>query len=266
MLYHDCICFGGSCGSIVTIHHSSSIIGRLSALLLYLAKYSSEYHHWSQFLVDNWEDYAQCHPSGYSVLESGRISSSIIRWSCVTLSGHSQGCGHATYLAQQISMNRLVMLSGPQEGCWDHQPHWLISPFATQDVMGFMHVEEEGTAHLIRHCWSHLPLPSLIQTCVVDVVDGLSDLCLLSSPPLPSLLPPPRLLTTTLSPANHSWESAPAARPNHASLSTDRKTPLLVLGGSSVEHETEDEWRRNSSDDDIVPVYSKYVWPYLLLS
>jgi hypothetical protein len=139
---------------------SGSIIGRVGALLIYLAKTRSCEEGWLSFLSDE-----------ASSLLAGEVEWTIseiircIRWTRVILSGHSQGAGHAAYIAQQIEVARVVLFSGPQEGyvCLklpgvltedqddtSHSKHWLENPWKTSEVFAMMHKQEEGTASKSR--------------------------------------------------------------------------------------------------------------------
>mgnify|MGYP003386089496 CR=1 FL=1 len=77
----------------------------------------------------------------------------------------------------------------------------------------------------------------------------------------PSLSPfAPRLIETSLPPFIN--DNGADARPCHNSLTTDQKTPTVpgstVLSGSAGNKDAE------AATDILIPVYSVYVWPYLL--
>ena len=86
------ICYGDNLSDAVTVAPFNSIVTRAEYLLTYLnATYPT--HNWGQFLNGD----------------------GTIKWSAVTVSGHSQGAGHAGYLAKQHQVERVVMFSGPND-------------------------------------------------------------------------------------------------------------------------------------------------------
>ena len=147
--YHRDVSFGGSTCPLSNTHVSGSIVGRLGALLLYLAKVRSADEEWSSFLVDGGAE-MMMKEGGEDVTIEDIISS--INWTRIILTGHSQGAGHAAYIGQEIEVGRLVLFSGPQEGFVlsdspdDPQYHWLDNEFKTKNVYGMMHRNEEGTS------------------------------------------------------------------------------------------------------------------------
>ncbi len=52
-------------------------------------------------------------------------------WSTVALSGHSQGSGHALYLARDFAAERLVILAGPADRLRDGRPDHATVPWIT---------------------------------------------------------------------------------------------------------------------------------------
>lgn len=91
--YREEVCFGTPVSTFVDVDEKNSIVTRTYKLLEYLsANYPSE----------NWEDYID-------------TESETIRWNFVILSGHSQGSGHAHYLAKKKQADRLVMFAGPND-------------------------------------------------------------------------------------------------------------------------------------------------------
>lgn len=153
--YHSDVCFGGCTPPLTNVDISGSILGRLAAVLLYLVKTRPQSERWTDFITEEASTIISDDASvdGDSTLHVDDIINSI-RWSCIVLSGHSQGSGHAAFIAQRVQLARLVLFSGPQEGyvvdpdevdTVSHH-HWLCDEFKTQNIFAMMHKHEEGTA------------------------------------------------------------------------------------------------------------------------
>ncbi len=113
---------GSDTSPLVDVNRANSITGRLVSLLTYIsATFPNE--GWGQYLVGGQP-----------------------RWSAITVAGHSQGSGHAAYLAKQQLLDRSVMFSGP--GDVGVQPGsmapWLNLPNVTPPSRqyGFTHVAD----------------------------------------------------------------------------------------------------------------------------
>lgn len=125
---------GEDVSTLIAVNADQSITGRLTALLTALNRtYPTE--GWGQFL------------------RSGAVD-----WSLVTVAGHSQGAGHAAYMAKLYSLDRSVMFSGPADvpafgqsaSRWFSLPN--ITPVSRQ--YGFTHIEDELVPYaLIRGNW-----------------------------------------------------------------------------------------------------------------
>ena len=158
--YHRDVCYGGSSTRLTDVHISGSILGRLVSLIIYLVKIRPETEKWKEFITSDCEHITRdsSYVPGTDHNASVDELSKCIRWDRLIISGHSQGSGHAAYLAQNHALKRLILFSGPQEGyvavqdptCGaiadKHCPHWLEKDFKTKDVYAMMHKEEEGTA------------------------------------------------------------------------------------------------------------------------
>lgn len=114
---------GENTSTLIAITRADSIAGRLVSLVGYLDRtYPGE--GWGQFLVGGQPD-----------------------WSKITVAGHSQGGGHAAYLAKLVSLGRSVMFSSPGDtgptpgspAAWYALPN--ITPLARQ--YGFSHTGDE---------------------------------------------------------------------------------------------------------------------------
>ncbi len=89
--YRDAIVTGAPVSDLIKVDTANSILNRFQKLLVYLAKHDPE-GNWGEFLKD-----------GQPV------------WSKVIVGGHSQGAGHAPYIAKLFDVNRVLIFSGPQD-------------------------------------------------------------------------------------------------------------------------------------------------------
>jgi len=140
---------GTDTSTAVSVTPANSITGRLTSLLTYLAStYPAE--GWGQYLV------------------GGRPN-----WSLITVAGHSQGAGHAGYLAKLEQLDRVVMFAGPAEratpagqpAAWLSQTN--VTPVSRQ--YGFGHTADTlvPLASLTAN-WALIGLNSLSATVSVD--------------------------------------------------------------------------------------------------
>ncbi len=103
--YRDEICFGNSVSDQVNVDVLNSINMRTIKLLEYLA---------TEYPNQNWDQYL--------------TPSNTLEWSKIIVSGHSQGSGHACYLAKKNSVDKVAMFSGPNDYSTFHSApaNWLI--------------------------------------------------------------------------------------------------------------------------------------------
>jgi hypothetical protein len=104
------ICYGTPVSQAVTVDSLNSISTRFLKLLQYLAANNTD-RNWYQYMI-----------FGNSVA-----------WSQIAVAGHSQGSGHAAYLAISEPVDRVLMFSGPNDYS-DHfmRPgNWLRNPGIT---------------------------------------------------------------------------------------------------------------------------------------
>ncbi len=132
--------FGTDSSDLVEVSPAESIAGRLAALLAHLQA--------EEPLVD-W---------GSLLTQDGQPD-----WSKMTLSGHSQGAGHAAYIAQQTPVFRVVMLSGTEPAFWTAAND--ITPRGA--FYGFAHLQEVAY-NGIALSWAFLQIPG--QPAEVDNV------------------------------------------------------------------------------------------------
>lgn len=122
--YRDEICFGNQVSNVVNVDILNSINTRTLNLLVYLNQ---------EYPDQNWDQYL--------------ATTNTIAWDKVIVSGHSQGAGHACYLAKKNIVNRAVMLSGPNDYStfFDAPANWLTVSGATSLDKHFslLHIEDE---------------------------------------------------------------------------------------------------------------------------
>lgn len=182
---------GADTSPLAAVNRANSIIGRLESLLGYLSTtFPSE--GWGQYLVN------------------GRVN-----WALVTVAGHSQGGGHAAFLAKLESLDRTVMFSAPGDtgvaantsAAWLSMPN--VTPVARQ--YGFTHVNDTLIAlSTVTRNWSTIGINSLGP---VTSVDGAS-----------SPFGNSRQLTTAAAPNPN--PTGISASPTHGAPVVDAVTPL----------------------------------------
>ncbi len=89
--YRDAIVTGAPVSNLIKVDSANSILNRFQKLLVYLVRHVPD-GNWGQYVKD-----------GQPV------------WSKVIVGGHSQGAGHAPYIAKLFKVNRVLMFSGPQD-------------------------------------------------------------------------------------------------------------------------------------------------------
>ena len=89
--YRDAIATGAPVSKKINVNKANSILNRFQKLLVYLVRHDPD-GHWGQFVKN-----------GQPV------------WSKVIVGGHSQGAGHAPYIAKLFKVNRVLIFSGPQD-------------------------------------------------------------------------------------------------------------------------------------------------------
>lgn len=122
--YRQELCFGTPVSSAVTIDTLHSVNMRAIKLVQYLTITYPE-QHWGQYLT----------------------TQNTLKWDKVIVAGHSQGSGHACYLAKKNLTDRVVMFSGPNDysSYFVHAAHWLRQPGVTPTGKHFalLHLQDE---------------------------------------------------------------------------------------------------------------------------
>ena len=134
------VVFGTDSSPLVDVSAGESVEGRLAALLTHLQ---------GEVPLVRWQDLQT--PEGKP------------DWAKMTVTGHSQGAGHAAFIAQQTPVYRVVMLSGTEPAGWtvanDTTP--------SEAYYGFGHLLEDGY-NGIALSWAFLKIPG--QPAEVDNV------------------------------------------------------------------------------------------------
>ena len=221
---HKDALISGSCSGILSVPPCNSIVARLEALVGHLAKSRPESENWGNLLI---------------------AGSKTVDFSKLIISGHSQGSGHAAYLAKKQNCFGAVLLSGPQEFVSEDSTSWLDGPWSTTNIVAFMHDAEEGTAELIRENWAHIE-PLRIREVGVHAVSWES--CRANH-----YVGERRAFTTSIPPRTY----IPNARPCHNSTSGDQWTPLWAVDDDKREHY---DCERSPPER----VYRTSVWPALI--
>lgn len=186
---------GSDLSPLVAVTPPNSITGRLTSLLAYLhATYPSE--GWGQYLVGGQPN-----------------------WSQITVAGHSQGAGHAGYMAKLHVMDRAVMFAGPGDvGNNPGSPAvWIALPNATPAARqyGFIHrADELVPVALAEFNWSQIGMGVFGASISVDS----------SAAPYGDR----RQLTTNIAVAVN--PIAPTTAPAHGAPVVDVSTPLTASG------------------------------------
>lgn len=183
---------GADTSALVSVDAANSITGRLRALLILLARISPD-EGWGRFL------------------RAGEID-----WPLVTVAGHSQGAGHAAFLAKRENLDRAVMFSGVGDTgvAPGSSAAWLTLPNVTpaSRQYGFTHVADDRVPlALVRNNWARIGLDAFGPLTSVDGATAPYD--------------GSRQLTTAAVPGN-----GPAGSPTHGAPVVDTVTPLTSQG------------------------------------
>lgn len=121
--FHDEIIFGGTQSTLVNVNESNAIVNRIVKLLQNLHKdYPAD--EWNQFYNDDKLLYEK-----------------------FVIAGHSQGGGHAAYLASKVAVKRVIVFCSPNDFSerYNQTASWCRGPFATSPdkFYGLMHRNDE---------------------------------------------------------------------------------------------------------------------------
>ena len=289
---HVAVCEGGAVPGLVDVSAASSIVSRVGAALVYLHAHWPE-EGWSRYLVTAAAAAAGGRAGGGARLNGGGGGGgggvgSAIAWDKIVLSGHSQGAGHAAWLAKlRYSVAGVVPISGPEDSHPDCS--WVAAgggggggggaagPSATP-VSRFVPLAHsaEDSVEEIKANWAALGILGMggagnggeaaaagnaSSSCAVDVGDATGGAAAWGGA---------CALLTSVKPAIDVKE----LRPEHCSTAVDAFTPKVQQhaehagqGGGGGGRRT----RRNASDDGSgraaaaeAALYALEVWPWLL--
>lgn len=119
----------------ITVDEPNAIINRTVKLLRYLDTTHPD-EGWDQYLIDG----------------------DTVDWGRVTIAGHSQGAGNATYGSKLFAMERVLMISWVDWMQPGTNPLWITSPGQTDDAayFGFIHTGDASIYNGIPTTWSNL--------------------------------------------------------------------------------------------------------------
>jgi hypothetical protein len=184
------------------IDRHDSIEGRLTALLQYLHE---------QYPTEGWDNYIRVVP--------GHHDQTSPNWDRIWILGHSQGAGHAGFLAQSIPLAGAGLLSGPQDDCGSDDC-WISEPWETSDVRVFAHAGE-GAINIITENWKRMNVFESTEPSVDSLIPG--------RPWITSLEPQANAICTPL-------------QANHRSVALDFNAPIETTAAGRVYVYSEHVW------------------------
>jgi pimeloyl-ACP methyl ester carboxylesterase len=147
--FHEEIIFGGDQSSLVQVDAGNSIVNRLIKLLQYLQR---------NYPDDGWNQFYTGESLSYSKF---------------VLAGHSQGGGHAAYLAYKYSVDRVIFYSAPNDYSikYDLPAGWCSADFATASdkFYGLMHKRDNVVPPFEQYAiWEAMNMLSASDTSSAD--------------------------------------------------------------------------------------------------
>lgn len=151
--YRQELCFGTAVSSDVTIDSLNSIYRRTLNLLIYLDQ---------NYPTQNWGQYLN--------------GTNELNWSKFILGGHSQGSGHACYLAKQYGVDRVLMFSGPNDysDFYGRSANWLRQPGETAIRRHFSYLSLNDEAVDYSKQYANIEGLGLLENDDSTHIDGLS--------------------------------------------------------------------------------------------
>ncbi len=195
----DSNCYGNVRAEILTGADSSNLVGitRANSIENRLIKLLQALH--GQAPTEGWSAFL--------------ISAGQPDWSRIRVAGHSQGGGHAAFIAKRYVVDRALYLSSPADAVAGQPAPWILAAGATPGASqaGFIHVRDELTALAVASAaWQAMGM-----TGPQTSVDG-------ASAPFGGA----RQLTTDAAPN----PSGTARAPFHGSTVSDDVTPRAADG------------------------------------
>lgn len=152
----------------VSVDAANSIVGRLIAVIDHLA---ADDPFWNKFLIHDKK-------SPYTAAHRGHVR---LNYKLLILAGHSQGGGHAAFLAMRTKVHRVVMLSSPDDtNVASGTAQWITGDSATRldHYWGLRHEGEGPYGQHVAQVWDVLGGDGVgagDNTSEVDVGDGSGD-------------------------------------------------------------------------------------------
>ncbi len=149
--YRQEILWGTNTSSQVTVDSTNSIFNRVLKLLVHLD---------SLYPTENWNHFLS--------------GSNDIDWSDILVSGHSQGGGHAAFIAKQFEVERVLMFASPNDysNNFARPAPWTAGPSVTPDsnyyALGNLH-DDVVDFYKQFQTWTNLGLPGYGDTLNVDI-------------------------------------------------------------------------------------------------
>jgi len=229
---HNDAIYGGSYGSEKMyldaefwqeVDKRDSIAGRLGMLLCKLHN-DHPTEGWDEFFTEAAGDYPDFLPEPV--------------WSKISFSGHSQGAGHAAFLAQTKTIHGAALISGPQDeclGCDSNTEFWIDEEFETDTVTAFAYGDAsedflEPTLPLMEDNWKRMNVwPSPMEVKNVDTSFGNYDVC--KTPIVSSIAYQP---------------TSPCGRKGHCATALDDSSPVVYTA---------------ANDEDPIYLFAMNIWP-----
>lgn len=176
---------GGDFSTHVEVDQANSIAGRLADLLRWLDR---------EYPGEGW---------------NGFLAGDSPAWDLITVAGHSQGGGHAAYIAATRQVRRVVMLGAPTDGFNEAPAPWMqLAATPASRYYGFRHQRDHFTS--ISPNWLALGLDQFGQALMVDAsTTSFGD---------------SHMLVTDQLPATGSYSES------HSSVAVDWATPVSATG------------------------------------
>ena len=216
---HNDAIYGGSYGSEKMyndeefwqkVDKRDSIAGRLGMLLCKLHD-DNPTEGWDAFFTEAAGDYPDFLPEPV--------------WSKISFSGHSQGAGHAAFLAQTRTIHGAALISGPQDECLNcplNTKFWIDEEFETRTVTAFAYGDSsqsflEPTLPVMKENWERMNVwPSPMKVKNVDTSFGKYDVC--KTPIVSSIA---------------FQETSPCGRKGHCATALDDSSPTVYTASSA---------------------------------
>jgi len=187
--FREEIIFGADVSETVEVDFAHSIMNRLQKLLIHLS---------AEHPTENWDLFLN--------------ASEEIDWSNIVVSGHSQGGGHAAFIAKEFEVERVLMFASPNDysAFFDSPALWLDNPSQTFDSLHYTFgnlFDEISDFSNQYQIWETLGLLEELDSVNVDNIE----------PPYNSA----HVLYTK------DQSATGLAGPNHGSVIIDKFTPLV---------------------------------------